>query len=196
MKHIFSLRDLTFPFSLSELSFPEPFVCREAGVGLADTAFRETFNMPAAGVPPGASRFFPCLLYLAAVIIAALLCLLALQARIARRQRRRIAFCRRRNADQLRFIRSLLDLCYAYRESPFVFLDKFQDSVNIRHLKSFDLLDLPDDGRTGLKEEERLLCLLIDRGFTFRELCVIFNLKKINNLYVKYHRIRRKLGQE
>lgn len=45
--------------------------------------------------------------------------------------------------EQLRLIRSLLDLCYAYRESPAVFLDKFKDKVNIRELKSYTLIDAP-----------------------------------------------------
>lgn len=193
MKHFSFSGELSLPSFFSEIPFPEPPFCRDAGLGFADTALGETFLRSAAGVPPGTVRTFPWLLGLAAGAIAVLLCLLVLQMRVLRRQRRHVAFYRQRNADQLRFIRSLLDLCYAYRESPSVFLDKFKDSVNIRRLQSFDLLDLPDEGPAGLKEEERLLCLLIERGFTFRELCVIFNLKKINNVYVKYHRIRKKL---
>lgn len=98
-----------------------------------------------------------------------------------------------RSADQLRFIRSLLDLCYTYAESPVVFIDKFKDKVNIRELKSYDLIDTSDKQFSNLKEDERLLCMLWDHGFSQRELCVIFNLKKVSNLYTKYHRIRKKL---
>ena len=64
-----------------------------------------------------------------------------------------------RSADQLRFIRSLLDLCYTYAESPVVFIDKFKDKVNIRELKSYDLIDTSDKQFSNLKEDERLLCM-------------------------------------
>lgn len=98
--------------------------------------------------------------------------------------------------EQLRLIRSLLDLCYAYRESPAVFLDKFKDKVNIRELKSYVLIEPSNKHFFKLKEEERILCSLLEAGFTHRELCVIFNLKKTSNLYTKYHRILQKLNQD
>ena len=98
--------------------------------------------------------------------------------------------------EQLRLIRSLLDLCYAYRESPAVFLDKFKDKVNIRELKSYVLIEPSNKHFLKLKEEERILCSLLEAGFTHRELCVIFNLKKTSNLYTKYHRILQKLNQD
>lgn len=113
--------------------------------------------------------------------------------RMMRRQRRYILASRNRSSEQLRFIRILLDLCYTYQNSPLVFLDKFKDKVNIRELKSYDLIEIPDNRFAGLKEDEKLLCLLWENGFTQRELCVIFNLKKINNLYIKYNRIRKKM---
>lgn len=109
------------------------------------------------------------------------------------RLRRRVAAYRHRSADQIRFIRNLLDLCYTYRESPVVFIDKFKDKVNIRELKSYTLIDIPPHRFDTLKEDERLLCQLWESGFTQRELCVIFNLKKVSNLYTKYHRIRNKM---
>lgn len=110
-------------------------------------------------------------------------------------QRKRIADYRHCSREQLRFIRSLLDLCYAYRESPAVFLDKFKDKVNVRELKSYDLIDTSNKHFSNLKEDEKLLCLLWEHGFTQRELCVIFNLKKTSNLHIKHHRIRKKLEQ-
>jgi|GEM_PF-2954462 len=109
------------------------------------------------------------------------------------RQKKRAASQRYRSTEQLRLIRSLLDLCYTYRESPAVFLDKFKDKVNIRELKSYTLIEEPKDRFQRLKEDERLLCLLLEAGFTHRELCVVFNLKKTSNLYTKYHRIQQKL---
>lgn len=110
-----------------------------------------------------------------------------------RRLRREAVVYRTCSAEQLRFIRSLLDLCYTYRESPLVFADKFKDKVNIRELKSYGLVEIPPHRFEELKEDERILCLLWEAGFTQRELCVIFNLKKVSNLYTKYHRIRNKM---
>lgn len=124
--------------------------------------------------------------------------LLALSSLLLRKilcQRKRIAFYRHCSQEQLRFIRSLLDLCYAYRESPAVFLDKFKDKVNVRELKSYDLIDRSNKHFSNLKEDEKLLCMLWEHGFTQRELCVIFNLKKTSNLHIKHHRIRKKLEQ-
>ena len=109
-------------------------------------------------------------------------------------QKKRAVLQRYRSAEQLRLIRCLLDLCYTYRESPAVFLDKFKDKVNIRELKSYTLIDAPKKRFPKLKEDERLLCLLMEAGFSHRELCVIFNLKKTSNLYTKYHRIQQKLA--
>lgn len=131
-------------------------------------------------------------LVIALIVILVLLLLIGMFYRILR-QRRFISAYRHRSADQLRFIRSLLDLCYTYAESPGVFIDKFKDKVNIRELKSYDLIDTSDKQFSNLKEDERLLCMLWEHGFSQRELCVIFNLKKVSNLYTKYHRIRRKL---
>lgn len=132
-------------------------------------------------------------LYLALLAIFSLLCAFLLLWRLMRRQRKYILASRNRNTEQLRFIRILLDLCYTYQNSPLVFLDKFKDKVNIRELKSYDLIEIPNNRFVELKEDEKLLCLLLENGFTQRELCVIFNLKKINNLYIKYNRIRKKM---
>lgn len=109
------------------------------------------------------------------------------------RQRRRLRRISRCASERLRLIRTLLDICFTYSDSPSVFIAKFKDKVNIRELKSFGLIDCPDDPFSPLKEEDRLLCRLWDNGFSRRELCVVFNLKKINHLYIKQQRILRKL---
>jgi len=147
-------------------------------------------NFPdAVHIPPDYSIW----VYLASALIGILVLLLVGVFRRMLRQQRYISAYQHRSADQLRFIRSLLDLCYTYAESPVVFIDKFKDKVNIRELKSYDLIDTSDKQFPNLKEDERLLCMLWDHGFSQRELCVIFNLKKVSNLYTKYHRIRKKL---
>ena len=138
------------------------------------------------------SEFSPWGYFLIGVCIVSALALVLLLYSNKQLRRKKIAY-QHRSADQLRFIRSLLDLCYTYAESPVVFIDKFKDKVNIRELKSYDLIDTSDKQFSNLKEDERLLCMLWDHGFSQRELCVIFNLKKVSNLYTKYHRIRKKL---
>lgn len=134
-------------------------------------------------------------IYLIGSIAFILLTLSSLLLREVLSHRKRVAYYRHYSQEQLRFIRSLLDLCYAYRESPVVFLDKFKDKVNVRELKSYDLIDMSNKHFSNLKEDEKLLCMLWEQGFTHRELCVIFNLKKTSNLHIKHHRIRKKLEQ-
>ena len=111
------------------------------------------------------------------------------------RIRRRVRFMERRIDKQIRLIRSLLDLGYVYNESPQVFFEKFKDRINIRQLKSDDLIDISDKKYSHLKEDERFLCTFLDQGFTHRELCTIYNMKTVGKLYVKYHRIQAKLKQ-
>lgn len=182
MKHILLLmREAFLSFILDVDSLDAPTSCHSAS-SLHFTADR-SFS---AGLPI-------CLCLIAIVLLGQLLVLLFLFRKNSR-LRRDVSLRELRAADQLRFLRSLLDLCYAYGASPQVFLDKFKDRVNIRQFKSYDLMDMQDTRFADLKEDERLLCLLFERGFTQRELCVIFNLKKISNLYVKHHRIKKKLN--
>lgn len=126
-------------------------------------------------------------------VIVFLSIFLALSLYLLNRQYARSNEQTRRSADRLRLIRTLLDLYYTYRNSPTIFAEKFKDKVNIRELKSYGVIESTNNRFRGLKEEERHLCDLIEAGFTSRELCSIFNLKKISNLYTKYHRIQQKL---
>lgn len=107
--------------------------------------------------------------------------------------RRAVRMHERHSQERLRLLRSLLELCYSYRESPQVFLDKFKDRVNFCQLKNFDLFESENRRLGSLKEDERFLFMLLDQGFSQRELCVIFNLKKASYLYIKYKRIRKRL---
>lgn len=107
----------------------------------------------------------------------------------------RIRLIEHRATKRILLIRSLLDIGYVYSESPQVFFEKFKDKINIRQLKPYDLIDLSDKKYAHLKEDERFLCALLDNGFTHRELCTIYNMKSVGNLYVKYHRIKVKLKQ-
>lgn len=107
--------------------------------------------------------------------------------------RHTVAMHERNSQERLRLLRSIIDLCYAYRESPELFLMKFKDRVNFCQLKNYDLFVEINNRHQQINEDERLLCVLLEKGFTQRELCVIFNLKKTSYVYVKYHRILQKL---
>ena len=47
--------------------------------------------------------------------------------------------------------------------------------------------------RTKVSTNDQLLYMLHKEGFTPRELCIIFELNNINSVYVKCHRINKKL---
>lgn len=185
MKHILFLNESVFTDVAANLTGSTP--------GMADSLLSfSSVNIPAAD----RLSDFPLWGYLLIGVCVVLASLLSLLFFSNRQLRREAVVYRERSAEQLRFIRSLLDLCYTYRESPLVFLDKFKDKVNIREMKSYTLIDIPPRRFEELKEDERLLCLLWESGFTHRELCVIFNLKKVSNLYTKYHRIKNKMKSQ
>lgn len=182
------------------LSFLVKYSFWETGEAHGSGLVPEGSNLPP--IPTGLSSSlagagnFPWFWFSALIIVLlALLLVWSLQAYA--RLKELVGTYHQCTADQLRFIRSLLDLCYVYRESPQVFLEKFKDKVNIREMKAYDLVGHGSDKRwKDLKEDERLLCTLLERGFTQRELCVVFNMKTINNLYIKHHRIRKKLASQ
>lgn len=128
-------------------------------------------------------------------LIVGLLLLLILMHRSKIHLRRKAAMYQYNSQERLRLLRSILDLCYAYRESPELFLLKFKDRVNFCQLKNYDIFIDKYKYLQRINDDERLLCQLMEEGFTQRELCVIFDLKKTSYVYVKYHRILRKLEQ-
>jgi len=101
----------------------------------------------------------------------------------------------RRLADRrLELVRRLIDHSYQYAHQPLTFVHKFNEEVCVQRLLEAKIVPMPRHAATrSAKESEVFLCRLIDAGFSRREVCVIFGLKNIGSLYVKYHRIKKKL---
>lgn len=182
MKHI------VFVFMLvAGLSLP---ACTFSG-----TSSSEPFRAPVR-IPALAACFAPDgplhagLVPIVSGVASPILCLVVLWIRTERRLRRS-----RRVADErLRLLRTLLDLHYTYRNSPEVFAGRFGGQVHVSRLKSYALFEASPRRFAALREEERLLCVFIEAGFTPRELCSVFGLKTTGNVHTKYRRILRKLG--
>lgn len=104
------------------------------------------------------------------------------------------------------FIRKLISLAFIYGHDTDLFHKKFVEMVNIKTLKRRQIIHpmnfIPNDEfieslkDKGLTEWEIEICCLTELGFTAQELCVIYGLKNINSIYVKRHRIKKKLKGE
>lgn len=187
MKHLLSLSGtcpaaVVLPYR-SMLLVPRNETCEWTGDSIA------SFAGDAADMPAG----IVAALLFAAVAVVILAAVVFRLCRLLRRQRRRIRWLEHRASKRILLFRNLLDLGYVYGGSPQIFLEKFMDKVNVRQLKACELVDLSDRRYAHLKEDEIVLCVLLDNGFTPGELCTIFNLKNVGSLYVKYHRVKVKL---
>ena len=95
---------------------------------------------------------------------------------------------------RLELLRRLLEHSYQHAVRPELFLDKFREEVCARKLQDAGIVPMPRlASMHPAKESEIFLYRLIEAGFSRREVCVIFGLKNISSLYVKYHRIKKKL---
>ena len=105
---------------------------------------------------------------------------------------------RRRLADnRLRILHNMIELFYLYQSQPLKFTHKFRDEIAARHLRQMGIILPPRHPvRSDAEANEQFLCRLLDAGFSRKEVCAIFGLKSINCLYVKFHRIKKKLESE
>lgn len=118
-----------------------------------------------------------------------------------------LASCRRRlkcadslASARLNYIRILIDLVYTYSHRPEQLLKMLQTEMSIKKLLCCHVIE---DGTESLVPQEirvakndKLLYQLHEEGFTPRELCVIFGLNNLNSVYVKYHRMNKRLHPE
>ena len=101
---------------------------------------------------------------------------------------------RRLSQRRLGLLRRLIEHSYQHAHQPLTFLNKFREEVCARNLLEAGIVPMPRHATRRLaKELEVFLYRLIDAGFSRREVCVIFGLKNISSLYVKHHRIKKKL---
>lgn len=99
--------------------------------------------------------------------------------------------------SRLLYIRSLSDILYTYQRKPEQLCERLYEEMAVNKLLSYrvieDRSDEQFDPALKLNKKDRLLYLLVEDGFTPRELCVLMELNNMNSVYVKYHRIRKKL---
>ena len=98
---------------------------------------------------------------------------------------------------RLALIRRLIYLAYTCTDKE-LFYKKFMKTVNIDSLKDSELvkisdyaLQIPDD--KNLSDEEIEILCLMQQGFAPQEIAVIYREKSVNAVYIKQHRIKRKL---
>lgn len=101
---------------------------------------------------------------------------------------------------RLYYIRKLMDLVYTYSHRPEQLLRLLQTEMSIKKLLCYHVVEdatdglIPDEARVS--KNDRLLYQLHKEGFSPRELCVIFGLNNLNSVYVKYHRMNKRLRFE
>ena len=102
--------------------------------------------------------------------------------------------------QRMQLLRRLLRLAYVYGPNPALFLKKFQEEVSIGHLECCDVicnyteqrqLEAVRTNSQAVKNQDVLLCILINKGFTPQELSVMYGMTNYNSIYVRYSRIRK-----
>ncbi|WP_295940241.1 hypothetical protein [uncultured Alistipes sp.] len=102
--------------------------------------------------------------------------------------------------QRMQLLRKLLDLAYVYGSNPPLFLKRFREEVNINHLNCYDVIcDYADQQQIdamklrnlSIKDQDILLCILLNKGFTPQELSVIYGTASCNSIYVRCSRIRK-----
>jgi len=99
---------------------------------------------------------------------------------------------------RLALIRQLIELAYTYCDKE-LFYKKFMEAVSINSLKDSRIVvvddhDLGPTAGKRLTENEAVMYSLMRQGFTPREITVICREKSINTVYLKQHRLKKKLG--
>lgn len=101
----------------------------------------------------------------------------------------------------MQLLRRLLNLAYVYGYNPELFMNKFREEVNISHLHYCDVICNYDDQKQltlmaarkdPLKNQDALLFILLNKGFTPQELSVIYGMASCNSIYVRCSRIRKR----
>ena len=89
------------------------------------------------------------------------------------------------------FVQKLIKLAFKFGNNKELFYERFVESVDVDTLKEYQIIDV--DIPPELTEKEAELYSLIKAGFTPEELCVIYGTKNLNAIYIKRHRLNKKL---
>ncbi len=99
---------------------------------------------------------------------------------------------------RLNYIHILIDTVYSFGNNSELLLTQLKKEMSVKKLLLYGIIKRRQteacDPELKISEDDRLLYQLLQEGFSPRELCIIFSLNNINSLYVKHHRIRKKLG--
>ena len=99
--------------------------------------------------------------------------------------------------DRLLFIQLLVELVYTYKHDSKKMLEKVTRQMTIERFINCHLIEedcsghIPQDLK--VREKDRLLYKLYQEGFSVQALCLLFRLNNINSVYVKCHRINKRL---
>lgn len=116
---------------------------------------------------------------------------------IYRRLRNHIHYVSGQAKARLNYIRILIDTVYTYSHQPELLQKPLQKEMSIKKLLAYHVIDNRCDrlfsARMKVNSNDQLLYMLHKEGFSPRELCVIFEWNNLNSVYVKCHRINKKL---
>lgn len=98
---------------------------------------------------------------------------------------------------RLVLIRRLINLAYIYSDKE-LFHQKFMDAISINSLKDSEVVGMGDNAlqichTEKLSDEEMEIYCLMRQGFTPQEMAVIYREKSLNAVYIKRHRLKKKL---
>lgn len=99
--------------------------------------------------------------------------------------------------DNLRYICILIETVYTYKNNPQQLRDHLLQEMTIKKLLCYHIVEedeslFPPDMKCTQKD--KLLYKLHLEGFTSKELCILFELNNLNTVYVKCHRVNKKLN--
>lgn len=113
--------------------------------------------------------------------------------------RQRMRMLKLRLGDNLRYLCMLVETVYTFKNNPQLLRDRLLKEMTIKKWLCYHIVEennnpLPVDLKCASKD--KLLYKLHLEGFTPRELCVLFELNYLNTVYVKCHRMNKKLRQD
>lgn len=139
------------------------------------------------------------MLVILAILLIDQLVILPLLCHLLRRNRLLSGY-RSRCEDSRRYIGMLIETLYLYKHNPHRLYEHLTQQMTANTLLNHHIIDedftelFPSDFKA--RPNDMLLYKLHREGFTPRVLCVLFGLNNINSVYVKCHRIKRKIDPD
>ena len=113
--------------------------------------------------------------------------------------RRRVKNIADESEHRLVYIRTLIDSVYTFYRNPEKLLLRMKTEMTADKLLLYGVVRSKCteacDPAFKVNDDEKLFYQLSLEGFSSRELCVLFKLNSLSSVYVKRHRINKKLGR-